>query len=139
MSDERRLIIESMEQVRVKRVERVAELSHEAQRLTDWREHVRAAPLAAVTVSVLTGFVGVSKLLKRSRGTRDRPTASSLPHPIRAPGLKRRSAFENALGTVTTLAMPLLANAFQKQLTAVLQSLTSTRSKKRDEQPTESI
>lgn len=137
MSDERRLIIESMEQVRVKRVERMAELSHEAQRLTDWREHVRAAPLAAITASVLTGMVCVSKL--RPRGTQDRPKASSLPHPVRAAGVKRHSVFENAIGTVTTLAMPLLANAFQKQLTAVLQSLTSTRSKKRDEQPTESI
>ncbi len=139
MSDERRLIVESMERVRVKRVERMADLGHEVQRLTDWREHVRAAPLAAITASVLTGMVCVSKLLMRPKGTQGRTNASSLLHPDPAPGIGRHSVFENALGTATTLAMPLLANAFQKQLTAVLQSLTSTRSEKRDEQPNESI
>ncbi len=138
MSDERRLIIESMERVRVKRVERLADLSHEAQRLTDWREHVRAAPLTAITASVLIGTLGVSKLLNRSRATREPLNTNSMSHQDPAPAIKRRSAFENILGTVTTLAMPLLANAVQKQLATVLQTLASTRSQG-DEQPIKSI
>lgn len=138
MSDERHLIIESMEKVRVKRVERLADLSHEAQRLIDWREHVRAAPLAAVTASVLIGTLGVSKLLNRSSATRDTINTNSMSHQDPAPAFKRRSVFENILGTVTTLAMPLLANAVQKQLATVLQTLASPRSQG-DEQPIKSI
>lgn len=40
----------------------VAQLHAQAQRLGDWREHVRAQPLLAVTAASAVGFVVTSKL-----------------------------------------------------------------------------
>ncbi len=51
----------------------VAELHDEAQRLVDWREHVRAQPLLAVGAATVAGFV----LAQRSTSFAKPPRATS--------------------------------------------------------------
>ncbi len=53
---------ERMATIRAKRIHLVAELQTEAGRLTDWREHVKSAPLAALAGSAILGFVTVKSL-----------------------------------------------------------------------------
>jgi hypothetical protein len=48
---------ERMANIRAKRIHRVAELQNEAERLTDWREHVKSAPMVALAGSALLGFL----------------------------------------------------------------------------------
>lgn len=48
-------IAKKMEETRAKRHQRLARLSQEAERLTDWREYVRAAPLTSFAASLLGG------------------------------------------------------------------------------------
>lgn len=48
-----------MQSVRAKRIDRVAEFQNEAERLTDWREHVKSAPLASLAGSAILGFFAV--------------------------------------------------------------------------------
>jgi hypothetical protein len=48
-----------MKSIRAKRVARVAELQSEAGRMTNWREHVKSAPMTALAGSAVLGFIAV--------------------------------------------------------------------------------
>ena len=72
-------IREQMAKVRNKQPQRVADLSIQADRLTDWREHVKAAPITALAVSIAAGFGVASTLLqsKRSKAPAPAPTPAA--------------------------------------------------------------
>jgi hypothetical protein len=55
-----------MAAIRANRIKRIAELQIEAHRLTDWREHVRSAPLVSVIGSAIVGFLAVKSLSSSS-------------------------------------------------------------------------
>jgi hypothetical protein len=55
-----------MAAIRANRIKRIAELQIEANRLTDWREHVRSAPLVSVVGSAIVGFLAVKSFSSSS-------------------------------------------------------------------------
>jgi hypothetical protein len=59
-------IAKRMEQTRAKRSQRMARLSQETDRLTDWREYVRAAPLTSFAVSLLGGVMIANGIFQRT-------------------------------------------------------------------------
>jgi hypothetical protein len=48
-----------MKCIRAKRIDRVAEIQNEAGRMTNWREHVKSAPMAALAGSAVLGFFAI--------------------------------------------------------------------------------
>jgi hypothetical protein len=93
----------------------MADISEEAERLTDWREHVRAAPMTALVTSVIVGAIGGHKIaegLSQQNGVPGNrfPEARRSEHPTQ-PGLLRMAV---------SIAMPFLLKAAQRQLIDVL-------------------
>jgi hypothetical protein len=73
-------VVQRMSIIRSKRVRRVAELHNEAERMTDWREHVKSAPIVAIASSALIGFIAsrsVSRML--TSASPQQPLATPLP------------------------------------------------------------
>ena len=70
--EDSRSIEERMEGIRSKARQDVNRLQHQVQRAADWREYVRAKPVAAAAVASVLGFVTVKSLLgqrKCEKGT----------------------------------------------------------------------
>ena len=57
-------IIQRMSEVRDSGQASVRNIQHEAKRLVDWKEHVKARPLTAVSLCSLAGFLFVHKFAK---------------------------------------------------------------------------
>jgi hypothetical protein len=65
-TDETVVLMQAMAKIRAKRRRRLSELSHETERLTDWREYVKSAPIAAVSASAVAGFVLAGQVVSGS-------------------------------------------------------------------------
>lgn len=65
------VLVDRMNAIRNVSERHVAALHREAQRLVDWREHVRSAPIIAVTAASVVGYLAVSSVVgnKPSRTT----------------------------------------------------------------------
>jgi hypothetical protein len=86
----------------------VEELHHEANRLVDWREHVRAMPVIAVAVVALAGFaltVGWRK--KAAPVTIERRESRPAP---------KRTLLRGTLSLAGSLAFPLIRQYAMRQL-----------------------
>jgi hypothetical protein len=103
-------IISRMEAVRAKRRERIADLNEESSRMTDWREHVRSAPLLTFAASVAVGALGAAALTGRST-----PSTSSTPE-IRTATSKKSTVAQAALSTVWSMAMPILTRYVKQKV-----------------------
>ncbi len=80
-------IVERMQRIRSASEVHVALMHREAARVVDWREHVRAKPLVAVTVATLVGFTLVKSAMntKQPRGeTRRGDRPDSAPAAVRS-------------------------------------------------------
>jgi hypothetical protein len=53
-----------MQEIRGKRIHRVAEFHNEAERLISWREHVKSAPIAALVGTTVLGFIAVRSVTR---------------------------------------------------------------------------
>ena len=65
-TDETIVLMQAMAKIRAKRRRRLSELNHETERLTDWREYVKSAPIAAVAASMVAGFVVAGQVVSGS-------------------------------------------------------------------------
>ncbi|MCA9130061.1 MAG: hypothetical protein KDB22_23400 [Planctomycetales bacterium] len=63
-------IISQMDRIRNLSESHVAEMHHQAERLADWREHVRSKPLMAVGVAAFLGFLLVKKGIATEKSPR---------------------------------------------------------------------
>ncbi len=115
-------IVNQMERIRAKRSRRLLHLAEQTERLTDWREHVRAAPLAAFVASVLGGAF-ITKSIFGGRRSSDQSTyhrfESSGPAPQRA-AESPRTPSRSLLSTVSSFVFPLVAAVARQQLLRAL-------------------
>lgn len=75
---------ERMQRVRAKRAYRVAEFRMEAERVTDWREHVKSAPIPSLVGSVLLGFVAIQSVKRLTSLPATRKVESPMANPFQA-------------------------------------------------------
>lgn len=102
-------IITRMESVRGKRRERIAELSEESSRLTDWREHVRSAPLLTLAASVAVGAFGVATFAGG-------PTQSVSPKLGETNTSKSTTLARTAASTAFSIVMPMLTRYVKQRV-----------------------
>ena len=114
-------IIDRMEAVRAKRRERIADLNEESNRMTDWREHVRSAPLLALAASVAAGAVGVASLT----GVPRRPTSSATENGSAAS--TKSTVAHAALSAVWSMAMPVLARYVKQRVAIAFSGATASQ------------
>ncbi len=76
----------------------VAELHEEAQRLVDWREHVRAQPLIAVGLATAAGFMVTHRVVDRGH-----------PVPIKSTGVQSAEGPPAKASTVAAMSLGLTA------------------------------
>ncbi|MEZ6137600.1 MAG: hypothetical protein R3C53_22155 [Pirellulaceae bacterium] len=76
-------IVSQMHRIRNLTESHVAEMHHQAERLVDWREHVRSKPLVAVGVAAIVGFYLVNKVTGTEK-PQESPPLSNAPATARA-------------------------------------------------------
>ena len=131
-------LIEQMNAIRNASERHVAQMHLEAERLVDWREHVRAQPLPALAIAVAAGFW----LFYR------KPPALATPRPATPSSAKKldaqqqdfvaRTTFASgAMAFVGTMAGNLLkqylSNYVQEKLAGVQHDRSATAREKSDE------
>lgn len=136
MSREADSIVKRMDVVRSKRARRVASLTRESNRLTDWREHVRSAPLLTLAASIAVGALGASTLTAANASDETNPENSqdSLKTSINRPR-QRRSMATSVASAAWSFAMPLAVAFFKQQVSAALNNnirLTARLEPRRD-------
>ncbi len=97
----------------------VAELHEEAQRLADWREHVRAQPLLAVGLATAAGFAITLRGASSARQTQ------SL-HAAGGPPTKATAAAGVAVG-ITALVGSIASSALRAYATKLVNNLIEGR------------
>ncbi len=107
-SDEADLLRSRMQSVRDRRAQRVGEIHSEAQRLVDWQEYVRSAPIVSLVGSVAAGFLAVSAL----RPGPPQPQSVRTTSPSSEPRVASGSNFQ----WMVAMVMPLVVNAGKKYL-----------------------
>jgi hypothetical protein len=107
-------IISRMEAVRDKRRERIADLNEESSRMTDWREHVRSAPLLALAASVAAGALGAASLTGGSRRSIKSATENDT-----ITSTKSKVAHA-ALSMMWSMAMPMLTRYVKQRVALAL-------------------
>ncbi len=96
----------SMRSIRNRRHKRIGELKIEAQRLVDWREYVKTAPVVSVVSSVVAGFM-VINAFKRTHSPKLQGTEAPSATPLNvAEGTK--------LNWLIAMAMPIVTQAAKK-------------------------
>lgn len=113
--DEAQSLQNLMQKIRDRRSKRVGELQLEAQRLVDWKEYVRSAPVASVLGSVAAGFLAVNAF---------KQTLSKQQAPVLNPGQTPPVAVTgyNFQWAVSMLS-PIVMNAARKYLMQTLSTV----------------
>ncbi len=91
-----------MQSVRAKRIDRVAEFQNEAERLTDWREHVKSAPLASLAGSTILGFFAIQSVRCHTSATAPLKPESLSPQQHQVTSVFPSGYFTNSLFRVVT-------------------------------------
>lgn len=130
MSDPSENIIERMGRIRSRRSERVAEISSEAERLTDWKEYVRSAPMTAFMMSITIGAIGTRALFGGSGnrvGSPDKNSVASATHSSLAESSSAPSkgVVTKLLSTILSLAMPIIINTARSQISRTVSNFQS--------------
>lgn len=60
-------IVQRMRAIRSSRDERIERLEREGRRVVDWREHVKAAPMASMALSLSMGFLMARRAATQSK------------------------------------------------------------------------
>jgi hypothetical protein len=74
-------VVRRMEAIRSVSESHVADLRQEAQRMVDWREHVRSKPLLSAAVAVVAGWTLVRGLVPRRAQRYEQPGRSAAVSP----------------------------------------------------------
>ena len=110
-----------MKCIRAKRIDRVAELQNEAGRMTNWREHVKSAPITALAGSAVLGFFAVrfaSRLPAATAVARQFDDAQAI-HGVREPPFfNPASILNSALRILSGIALTAGKNYLTQQLNA---------------------
>lgn len=96
----------SMRSIRNRRHKRIGELKIEAQRLVDWREYVKTAPVVSVLSSVVAGFMVINAFKRTHSPKLQGPEAPSATPLKVAEGPK--------LNWLIAMAMPIVTQAAKK-------------------------
>ena len=129
MSADSEQIVQSMERIRRSQASKLAELGEESQRLTDWREYARSAPIASLVGSIVVGaFVG-SRLAGQSSQSVQAAPSSQLNTTSKTTATT--SLVGRLLGASLSIVIPLIKSAAKQQLasaaTSVIQSISEAR------------
>ena len=129
MSADSEQIVQSMERIRRSQASKLAELGEESQRLTDWREYARSAPIASLVGSIVVGaFVG-SRLAGQSSQSVQAAPSSQLNTASKTTATT--SLVGRLLGASLSIVIPLIKSAAKQQLasaaTSVIQSISESR------------
>ncbi|MFO0939967.1 MAG: hypothetical protein U0930_04305 [Pirellulales bacterium] len=131
MNSDSETLIRAMERIRRAKAAKLAQLGEESQRLTDWREYVRSAPVASLVGAVVVGAMVGSKLYPKPLQTMtvsaELPTSQS----------QFQSSLTNRLvGSSLSLVLPMFHAVVKQHLTAAvsnaIQSLSEPRRSKDD-------
>lgn len=110
-----------MKCIRAKRIDRVAELQIEAGRMTDWREHVRSAPISALAGSAVLGFFAVrfASRLPTAMAVTKQPDETHTTSVVREPPLFHPASIVNgAIRILFGIAIASGKNYLTQQLSA---------------------
>ncbi len=102
----------NMEAIRLKRSERVLDLHLEVNRLVDWKEYVRVAPMASLIGSVAAGFIVANSL---SRTT----AAVEPPIPVGMQAITRETK-ATTIQWLGALLLPIATNAAKNFISQTL-------------------
>ncbi len=116
-------IVLRMRELRTAGIRGVDRLHSQAQRVTDWREHVRAQPVVATTAASLLGFfavrtlVGSSSLSGNATSQTGQQVHSKVVHVGESSTRPKSSVLWSVVGNVvSTVARQWLTRVVQKQL-----------------------
>ena len=110
-TDETIVLMQAMAKIRAKRRRRLSELSHETERLTDWREYVKSAPIAAVAASAVAGFAVVGQVVSGSA----KPDSHRVPAATQAaPKQVQRGMLQSFAAGALALALPMVTMAVRR-------------------------
>lgn len=131
MNSDSETLIRAMERIRQSKATKLAELGEESQRLTDWREYVRSAPIASLVGAVVVGAMLGSKINPKSQqmtmASTELPTSQSQSH---------SSLTNRIVGSSLSLVLPMFQAVVKQHLTAAvsnaIQSLSEPRRSKDD-------
>jgi hypothetical protein len=110
-----------MKSIRAKRTARVAELQSEAGRMTNWREHVKSAPMTALAGSAVLGFIAVRFASRMPTPTAvvRQPVESQSINMVREPPLMNpASMMSGAIRILSGIAITAGKNYLTQQLNA---------------------
>jgi hypothetical protein len=110
-----------MKCIRAKRIDRVAEIQNEAGRMTNWREHVKSAPMAALAGSAVLGFFAVrfASRLPTATAVTKQPDDMQAMNMVREPPLfHRTSIMSGAVRILCGIALAAGKNYLTQQLSA---------------------
>ncbi len=110
-----------MKCIRAKRIDRVAELQHEAVRMTNWREHVKSAPMTALAGSAVLGFFAVrfaSRLPTATAIARQPDEMQTINMVRELPLFHPASIMSGAIRTLCGIALAAGKNYLTQQLSA---------------------
>lgn len=110
-TDETIVLMQAMAKIRAKRRRRLSELSHETERLTDWREYVKSAPIAAVAVSAVAGFALAGQVFSGSPKSGSHPAASA---DQATPEKVQRGILQSFAAGAVALAVPMVTMAVRR-------------------------
>jgi hypothetical protein len=134
MSPDSEQIVRSMERIRRSQASKLADLGEESQRLTDWREYARSAPIASLVGSLVIGALVGSRLAGQPSQSVQDSTPSQLntsqlnttPKTAATKGLVGR-----LLGATLSIAIPMIKSAAKQQMasavTSAIQSISESR------------
>lgn len=110
-----------MKRIRAKRIDRVAELQNEAGRMTNWREHVKSAPITALAGSAVLGFFAVrfASSLPTATAVTKQPDTMQAINVVREPPLFHpASIMSGAVRILFGIALAAGKNYLTQQLSA---------------------
>ena len=126
MSQSSSEIAAQMSKIRARRDLRVRRLATQSERLTDWREHVRAAPLTSFVVSILGGVLLVRSFQHSRRKNGPISVGSSTTGLLNGRGDLQVRSPRRVLATATSFVLPILANVIRRQLIQAVSSKLAT-------------
>lgn len=134
MSPDSEQIVRSMERIRRSQASKLADLGEESQRLTDWREYARSAPIASLVGSVVIGALVGSRLAGQpSQSVQDStPSHSNTSQLNNTPKTAAtKSLVGRLLGATLSIAIPMIKSAAKQQMasavTSAIQSISESR------------
>jgi hypothetical protein len=113
-------IVKQMERIRAKRPRRLTHLAEQTERLTDWREHVRATPVTAFLVSMVGGMLVAKGIFaeKKERFQQPATSASFFDNPFRSneEPAKVTKAGKSLIGHVAGLGLSIGVALLRRQI-----------------------